>query len=82
MTGKHWHAGLETIDKGCCGVGRNNAQITCLPLLTPCEDRSKFLFWDAFHPTDAANVILAVKAFNSTSRYDVSPFNIQQLAAA
>ncbi|XP_078441086.1 GDSL-like Lipase/Acylhydrolase superfamily protein [Wolffia australiana] len=74
--------GFDVVDKGCCGVGRNNGQITCLPFQKPCEDRTKFIFWDAFHPTDVANVILAVKAFNSTNRADVYPRNIQQLAAA
>lgn len=74
--------GFDVIDKGCCGVGRNNGQITCLPLQTPCEDRTKYLFWDAFHPTEVANVINAKKAYNSTSSSDVYPMNIQQLALA
>ncbi|XP_020106813.1 GDSL esterase/lipase At1g33811-like [Ananas comosus] len=74
--------GFDVIDKGCCGVGRNNGQITCLPLQMPCEDRSKYLFWDAFHPTEDANVINAKKAYNSTSPSDVYPMNIQQLALA
>jgi phospholipase/lecithinase/hemolysin len=70
------------IDKGCCGVGRNNGQITCLPYQTPCPDRTKYLFWDAFHPTEAANVIYARKAYSSTSTSDVYPMNIKQLAMA
>ncbi|XP_073013835.1 GDSL esterase/lipase At1g33811 [Typha latifolia] len=74
--------GFSVIDKGCCGVGRNNGQITCLPLQTPCEDRSSYLFWDAFHPTDAANIVYANKAYNSTSPSDVCPMNIRQLAMA
>ncbi|MQM11091.1 hypothetical protein Taro_043995 [Colocasia esculenta] len=74
--------GFEVIDKGCCGVGRNNGQITCLPFQQPCEDRSKYLFWDAFHPTEAANLVYARKAYASTSTADVYPMNIQQLAMA
>ncbi|CAI0470887.1 unnamed protein product [Linum tenue] len=67
-------------DKGCCGVGRNNGQITCLPSQQPCQDRRKYLFWDAFHPTELANVLLAQSSFsNQTFTY---PVNIQQLAMA
>ncbi|XP_031391596.1 GDSL esterase/lipase At1g33811 isoform X1 [Punica granatum] len=71
--------GFEVIDKGCCGVGRNNGQITCLPLQQPCEDRTKYLFWDAFHPTEAANIMFAKTSYSSkTYTY---PINIQQLAS-
>ncbi|KAF3337327.1 GDSL esterase/lipase [Carex littledalei] len=74
--------GFSVIDKGCCGVGRNNGQITCLPYQTPCQDRTKYLFWDAFHPTESANVMYARKLYGSTSPSDVYPMNIQQLAMA
>nr|CAD1824577.1 unnamed protein product [Ananas comosus var. bracteatus] len=74
--------GFSVINRGCCGVGRNNGQITCLPLQNPCGDRSKYLFWDAFHPTEAGNLIYAMKAYNSTSTADVYPMNLRQLAAA
>ncbi|KAL5993295.1 hypothetical protein ACLOJK_014219 [Asimina triloba] len=72
--------GFEVVDEGCCGVGRNNGQITCLPLQPPCDDRSKYIFWDAFHPTEAANIILANKSYSSNSPSDVYPINIRQLA--
>ncbi|KAK4433601.1 GDSL esterase/lipase [Sesamum alatum] len=71
--------GFEVVDKGCCGVGRNNGQITCLPLQTPCDDRRKYLFWDAFHPTENANILLAKKAYTSKSKSFAYPINIQQL---
>ncbi|XP_054810879.1 GDSL esterase/lipase At1g33811-like [Prosopis cineraria] len=71
--------GFEVTDKGCCGVGRNNGQITCLPLQEPCEDRGKYLFWDAFHPTEVANILLAKICYSSRSSYTY-PINIQQLA--
>ncbi|KAL0326404.1 UNVERIFIED_CONTAM: GDSL esterase/lipase [Sesamum radiatum] len=72
--------GFEVVDEGCCGVGKNNGQITCLPLQTPCDDRQKYLFWDAFHPTEAANILLAKKAYISKSKSHAYPINIQQLA--
>lgn len=73
-------AGFEVVDKGCCGVGKNNGQITCLPLQEPCDDRRKYIFWDAFHPTDVANIIMAKKSFSSKSQSYAYPINIQQLA--
>ncbi|KAK3163603.1 hypothetical protein QOZ80_1AG0005820 [Eleusine coracana subsp. coracana] len=81
-TGKDLAAhGFTVLDRGCCGVGRNNGQITCLPLQRPCDDRDQYVFWDAFHPTEAANRIYAAKAFNSTSTADAYPINVSQLAA-
>ncbi|KAF4372958.1 GDSL esterase/lipase At1g33811 [Cannabis sativa] len=73
--------GFEELDKGCCGVGRNNGQITCLPLQQPCEDRSKYLFWDAFHPTEAVNIILGKAAYGSKTQSYTYPINIQQLVS-
>lgn len=71
--------GFDVIDKGCCGVGRNNGQITCLPLQQPCQNRDKYLFWDAFHPTEVANILLAKITYSSSQSYTY-PINIQQLA--
>ncbi|KAI3726586.1 hypothetical protein L1987_66384 [Smallanthus sonchifolius] len=73
--------GFEVIDKGCCGVGRNNGQVTCLPLQQACRDRSKYIFWDAFHPTEAANIVTARLAYSSRSPTFTYPINIQQLAS-
>ncbi|KAG2587622.1 GDSL esterase/lipase At1g33811-like [Panicum virgatum] len=73
--------GFTVLDRGCCGVGRNNGQITCLPLQRPCDDRSAYLFWDAFHPTEAVNRIYAAKAFGSNNTAEVYPINVSQLAA-
>ncbi|CAN6475596.1 unnamed protein product [Victoria cruziana] len=72
--------GFSVTDRGCCGVGRNNGQITCLPFQQPCDDRESYLFWDAFHPTEAANDIVARKAYGSSSASEIYPMNIQQLA--
>ncbi|PSS19393.1 GDSL esterase/lipase [Actinidia chinensis var. chinensis] len=72
--------GFKVVDKGCCGVGRNNGQITCLPLQQPCEDRSTYLFWDAFHPTEVANIIFGKKSYSSRSQSYAYPINIQHLA--
>ncbi|GMH30247.1 hypothetical protein Nepgr_032090 [Nepenthes gracilis] len=72
--------GLSVTNVGCCGVGRNNGQITCLPLQTPCPNRSEYLFWDAYHPTEAANTIIGRRTFRPESSSDAYPFGIERLA--
>ncbi|RWR92677.1 GDSL esterase/lipase [Cinnamomum micranthum f. kanehirae] len=71
--------GFSVVDRGCCGIGRNSGQITCLPFQTPCSDRNQYVFWDAFHPTAAVNVIMGRRAFSGGSNL-VQPMNIEQLA--
>ncbi|XP_057948466.1 GDSL esterase/lipase At1g29670-like [Malania oleifera] len=72
--------GFRVTNVGCCGVGRNNGQITCLPLQTPCQDRKGHLFWDAFHPTEAANVIVGRRSYSAQKASDAYPIDIQRLA--
>lgn len=74
--------GLEVVDKGCCGAGNNvnGGEITCLPFQNPCQDRNKYLFWDAFHPSEAVHILLAENAYNSESKSHAYPINIKQLA--
>ncbi|CAA6668279.1 unnamed protein product [Spirodela intermedia] len=37
--------GFRVVDRACCGIGRQQAEITCLPLATPCANRSEYVFW-------------------------------------
>ncbi|XP_029127037.1 GDSL esterase/lipase At5g08460 isoform X2 [Cajanus cajan] len=71
--------GFTVTDSGCCGIGKNKAQITCLPEFVPCNDRDKYVFWDAFHSTQAANKIIAHKVFTG-SPSDCYPVNVNQMA--
>ncbi|KAE8724254.1 GDSL esterase/lipase [Hibiscus syriacus] len=72
--------GFRVKNAGCCGVGRNNGQITCLPLQRPCRNRNEYLFWDAFHPTEAANVIIGRRSYSAQSPSDAYPIDIRRLA--
>ncbi|WJX26872.1 hypothetical protein P8452_15744 [Trifolium repens] len=72
--------GFRVTNAGCCGIGRNNGQITCLPGQNPCRDRNGFLFWDAFHPTEAGNTIIGRRAYNAQSPSDAYPIDINRLA--
>ncbi|XP_061339682.1 GDSL esterase/lipase At1g71691 [Gastrolobium bilobum] len=71
--------GFTVVNRGCCGIGRNGGQITCLPFQTPCPDRNQYVFWDAYHPTEAVNVLLGRTAFNGNPDF-IYPINIKQLA--
>ncbi|KAG9448137.1 hypothetical protein H6P81_014265 [Aristolochia fimbriata] len=72
--------GFTNTNTGCCGVGRNNGQITCLPLQTPCPNRDQYVFWDAFHPTEKVNVLFARRSYNAQSPNDAYPLDIARLA--
>ncbi|KAL6838564.1 hypothetical protein ACP4OV_031620 [Aristida adscensionis] len=72
--------GLKVTNRGCCGVGRNNGQVTCLPFQTPCANRHEYLFWDAFHPTEAANVLVGQRTYSARLPSDVHPVDIRTLA--
>ncbi|OQU84537.1 hypothetical protein SORBI_3004G072900 [Sorghum bicolor] len=52
--------GLENVEEGCCATGRFEMGFMCnddAPLT--CDDASKYLFWDAFHPTEKVNRLMA-----------------------
>ncbi|KAF5944571.1 hypothetical protein HYC85_018648 [Camellia sinensis] len=72
--------GFKVTNAGCCGVGRNNGQITCLPFQTPCQNRNEYLFWDAFHPGEAANIIMGRRSYSAESSSDAYPVDIRRLA--
>ncbi|XP_010534856.1 PREDICTED: GDSL esterase/lipase At1g71250 isoform X2 [Tarenaya hassleriana] len=71
--------GFSVIDRACCGIGRNQGQITCMPLQYPCPNRTQYVFWDAFHPTQTVNSILARRAFYGPPS-DSYPVNVQQMS--
>ncbi|KAL0793440.1 hypothetical protein Bca101_064817 [Brassica carinata] len=72
--------GFRVTNAGCCGVGRNNGQITCLPGQAPCLNRNEYVFWDAFHPGEAANIVIGRRSFRREAASDAHPYDIQQLA--
>ncbi|CAA7039037.1 unnamed protein product [Microthlaspi erraticum] len=70
--------GFSVVDRACCGNGRNRGQVSCLPLQSPCPNRSQYVFWDAFHPTQTALSILVRRAFYGPPT-DAYPVNVQQM---
>ncbi|EXC04219.1 GDSL esterase/lipase EXL3 [Morus notabilis] len=50
----HKKYGFDYVDKGCCGTGAIEVAILCNPLSPPCENPAGHIFWDSYHPSDAA----------------------------
>lgn len=74
-------AGLTEVKSACCGGGRLNAEEGCTPSSSYCGDRSKFLFWDLFHPTQATSRLAGRAFFDGPARF-VGPVTFRQLAEA
>ncbi|RZC78087.1 hypothetical protein C5167_002314 [Papaver somniferum] len=53
---KYW---FEVTGQGCCGTGMIEMGFLCSGLLPACSDASKYMFWDAVHPTEATYRTLA-----------------------
>ncbi|KVH44673.1 Lipase, GDSL [Cynara cardunculus var. scolymus] len=75
--------GFENVNDPCCGgyfppffcfrIGDEKEISSSL-----CEDRSKYLFWDSYHPGQAANFIIAQQMLNGDESI-CSPINVRQL---
>ncbi|XP_028784677.1 GDSL esterase/lipase EXL3 [Neltuma alba] len=46
--------GFKVGDKGCCGTGTIEVTELCNHLTPTCPVDSEYVFWDSFHPTEAA----------------------------
>ncbi|KAK9278267.1 hypothetical protein L1049_027832 [Liquidambar formosana] len=51
--------GFNNSDSPCCSFGRIRPALTCIPASTLCKDRSTYVFWDEYHPSESANQIIA-----------------------
>ncbi|OVA03390.1 Lipase [Macleaya cordata] len=72
--------GFSEVKTACCGRGKFNAEVPCLPIARYCKNRRIYLFWDLYHPTEAAAQIVIDRFFNGTQQY-VHPINVKQLLA-
>ncbi|KAL3505420.1 hypothetical protein ACH5RR_035261 [Cinchona calisaya] len=50
--------GFEVVDRGCCGTGLVEVVFLCNNYSKTCDDDSKYLFWDGYHPTEKGYRIL------------------------
>ncbi|KAM7258903.1 hypothetical protein ACFE04_014644 [Oxalis oulophora] len=71
--------GFEYPDSACCHLlGVHGALIPCITISKVCPNRSEYVFWDAYHPTEATNLIVANYFMDGGSNF-ISPINIRQL---
>lgn len=72
--------GLKEIKSACCGLGKLRAQLPCTPISQYCSNRNEYLFWDIYHPTEAAARSFVDILFTGSGG-SVSPITVQQLIA-
>ncbi|XP_030929862.1 GDSL esterase/lipase At5g55050-like isoform X1 [Quercus lobata] len=72
--------GFAEVKAACCGLGNLNARVACLPIAKYCSNRRDHVFWDLYHPTEAAHRILLDDIFYGSSQYTF-PMNVKQLIA-
>ncbi|CAN6245627.1 unnamed protein product [Urochloa humidicola] len=72
--------GFETSTRACCGQGRFNGMGLCTMVSSLCADRDRYVFWDAFHPTERANRLI-VQQFMSGSVDYIAPMNLSTVLA-
>ncbi|KAJ1297432.1 hypothetical protein BS78_01G375900 [Paspalum vaginatum] len=74
--------GFEVADSACCYAGgRFGGLVPCGPTSQYCADRSKYVFWDPYHPSDAANALIARRILDGGPA-DVWPVNVRRLIMA
>ncbi|PIA57611.1 hypothetical protein AQUCO_00600380v1 [Aquilegia coerulea] len=56
--------GFKASNTSCCKVDTSIGGL-CLPNAKICINRKEYVFWDAFHPTDAANAVIADRLFST-----------------
>ncbi|MCO5587498.1 hypothetical protein L7F22_041447 [Adiantum nelumboides] len=70
--------GFEVTNQACCGQGKYNGFLICNRFSNLCPDRTKYIFWDPFHPTERVNKLITDRVLNGPLS-DISPVNIRQL---
>ncbi|XP_065862398.1 GDSL esterase/lipase At5g55050-like [Euphorbia lathyris] len=70
--------GFTEVKAACCGLGTLNAQFPCTPISKLCSNRSSHVFWDLYHPTEAAARIIVDNLFDGPSHFS-TPFNLRHL---
>ncbi|KAK4781078.1 hypothetical protein SAY87_017184 [Trapa incisa] len=71
--------GFTTASRACCGNrGQFAGIIPCGLTSSMCDDRSSHVFWDPYHPSEAANLFLAKQLLDGPTKY-ISPMNLRQL---
>lgn len=73
-------SGFTEVKAACCGLGKLKAKIACLPIANYCSNRKDHLFWDLYHPTEAAAKMFIDTAFDGAPP-TTYPVNVRKLIA-
>ncbi|CAI0379737.1 unnamed protein product [Linum tenue] len=73
--------GFREVKAACCGLGDLRAMVPCIPISSYCSDRRDHVFWDMFHPTEAAAQLLIDAFYDGPTGKYTFPTNIKQLIA-
>uniref|UniRef100_A0A6N2MEP1 Uncharacterized protein n=1 Tax=Salix viminalis TaxID=40686 RepID=A0A6N2MEP1_SALVM len=63
---------------GCCA---SSAIGQCVPTETPCQNRTQYMFWDSFHPTEIFNVFYAERSYRASDPSYAYPYDIRHLVS-
>ncbi|KAM7505881.1 hypothetical protein LguiB_004785 [Lonicera macranthoides] len=69
--------GFSVLNEPCCIVSNYTGKGQCAANTTPCSDRDKYVYWDAFHPTETANKLLGGAAYLALFPLYSLPVDIQ-----
>ncbi|CAO2164816.1 unnamed protein product [Urochloa humidicola] len=72
--------GFVTSKVACCGQGPYNGVGLCTAASSVCPDRSLYVFWDNFHPTEKANRIIVSQFMDGSQEY-MHPLNLTTILA-
>ncbi|KAL4651630.1 hypothetical protein ACB092_01G174200 [Castanea dentata] len=75
--------GFKDASRPCCEVASINEGgngVLCKRGGQACADRSSHVFFDGLHPTEAVNVQIATKAYESDVKSEVYPTNVKNLS--
>lgn len=70
--------GFTNANSACCGRGPYKGIVPCSRVDPVCPDRSKYIFWDPFHPTEAVNKLITQRILYGPPS-DISPINLSQM---
>jgi len=71
-------AGITVVNTPCCSVSATTG--LCIPNSIPCSNRLIYAFWDAFHPPEIVNRLVAPRAYSAATPMDTYPIDIRRLA--
>ncbi|KAG5245829.1 GDSL esterase/lipase [Salix suchowensis] len=67
---------LKVNNTACCP---SSAIAQCIPDQIPCQNRTQYMFWDSFHPTEIFNIFYAERSYSALDPSYAYPYDIRHL---